>query len=404
MLTFQDLVGDTCVFARDYRDRQPLLRKRAISDPQRLLSFADLDRLLMSEAIRPPYVCVTKQGAQVREGDYTRLARVQLSHMDDIADPRKLITAFQTGATLTWNSMNHYHPPLRALTTMLSTALGCRTDVVAFATPAGIRGFAPHLDSTEVFVIQSSGTKKWTVWPTWRPRPAAGQALDADTLGEPLFSAELEPGDCLYLPWGTPHVAYSGSQVSLHLSVTAKPQSWADIITGIVASALAVDPEYAGFPVLSARPAAETVAEFRRLLEAAVKSLGDLDPPEQALTALAKEALPGYGIGTTDFFQRLEAIGHQLPPETRVRRADPESRAVIGEARDSEHTAVTIGLRTYSIATSYVSALQAINDTADIALTDLAAALGEMDIAQNFVRMLVQIGFLEAADDPTLTA
>ncbi|WP_418320014.1 JmjC domain-containing protein [Rathayibacter tritici] len=55
--------------------------------------------------------------------------------------------------------------------------------MVSFLTPGGrVQGFAPHLDSTEVFVIQLYGQKKWSVWETIIPRPSAGYALDPQTL------------------------------------------------------------------------------------------------------------------------------------------------------------------------------------------------------------------------------
>lgn len=402
MLTFEDLVGDVAAFTRDYRDRQPLLRKKAIADPQRLLSFGDLDELLMSEAIRPPYVRVTKEGAQQREGDYTRLVRVQLNHMDDVADPSKLIEAFQTGATLTWNSMNHYRPVLRELTTVLSTALGCRTDVVAFATPPGVRGFAPHLDSTEVFVIQTSGTKKWTVWPTWRPRPAAGQALDTENLGDPLFTVDLEPGDCLYLPWGTPHVAYSGSQVALHLSVTAKPQTWADLVLAAVKQAIDTDEEYTSFPMLSPATATATAAELGRLVEAATRKTADLDM-EQVAGTLIDQALPTFGIGTSDFFRKLEEVGGDLPGEVRIERADSQVSAEVGDVLDEDKVAVEIGLRTYSMPAGCVPALEALNSREAVSVAELGDLLGADDLAQPFVRTLVQVGFLRVVEADAAT-
>ena len=45
------------------------------------------------------------------------------------------------------------------------------------------------------------------------------------SLPDPVFDLSLEPGDVLYLPYGTPHRAAAEGRVSLHLTVVAGPRS-----------------------------------------------------------------------------------------------------------------------------------------------------------------------------------
>lgn len=391
-IQYESLVGDPEQFATEIRDKRPLLRKAAFSDPSSLLSYSDLDRLLDSEAIRPPYTRITRNGATVREADFTRLVRVQLTHVDDVPDVEKIKKAFQTGATLTWNSMNHYVPALRELTTVLSENLGCRTDVVAFATPASVRGFAPHLDSTEVFVIQTAGTKKWTVWDTWRPRPAAGRVVDISTLGEPAMQFIMEPGDCLYLPWGTPHVAESQDAPSLHLSVTAKPATWADLVGAVVDDVLNGE-DFAEFPVLApsniVRITEALADRLRRTAELLTDAKADLHANK-----LIRDARPSFGIGRTDFFEKAARTYEPFSGAEQISRAHAEIKAVVQSQQSDEKVVVEIGQRVYAVPAALTPGLDIVNREGSCTFAELAAILGDEDLTTSFVRGFADAGFL----------
>ena len=61
--------------------------------------------------------------------------------------------------------------------------------MVSYATPGG--GVGPHVDSYDVFLVQGSGRRRWTVWEPSR-----------ETVRE---TYECGPGDLLYLPPGIRH-------------------------------------------------------------------------------------------------------------------------------------------------------------------------------------------------------
>jgi 50S ribosomal protein L16 3-hydroxylase len=93
--------------------------------------------------------------------------------------------------------------------------------MVSFATDGG--GVGPHADSYDVFLLQLSGRRRWSIAPpiapatarrAARPRPSpitagAEDPLHHLALFEPTASWLLEPGDMLYLPpgWGHDGVA-----------------------------------------------------------------------------------------------------------------------------------------------------------------------------------------------------
>jgi len=88
-------------------------------------------------------------------------------------------------------------------------------------------------------VIQLEGTKHWQVWATPESRRLG---VDRDytlaELGKPLLDVSLRPGDVLYVPYGTPHVAAAEEQVSLHVTVVALARTWAQLLLPILEQVL----------------------------------------------------------------------------------------------------------------------------------------------------------------------
>jgi hypothetical protein len=71
-----------------------------------------------------------------------------------------------------------------------------------------------------VFVLQAFGRKRWEVH-------AAPREIDRAPL-----DVELEPGDTIYMPAGTPHAASAQQTVSGHLTIGVHVTSWRDVLTG----------------------------------------------------------------------------------------------------------------------------------------------------------------------------
>eukprot|EP00931_Biecheleriopsis_adriatica_P031245 TRINITY_DN18346_c0_g1_i1.p1 TRINITY_DN18346_c0_g1~~TRINITY_DN18346_c0_g1_i1.p1 ORF type:complete len:515 (+),score=92.17 TRINITY_DN18346_c0_g1_i1:130-1674(+) len=84
---------------------------------------------------------------------------------------------------------------------------GLPTGINAYLTPPKSQGLQIHTDPHDVFVLQQSGSKDWTLF--------------EDDLRTKQCDIRLSPGDVLYLPAGVPHIAKSlPNESSLHLSVS----------------------------------------------------------------------------------------------------------------------------------------------------------------------------------------
>ncbi|MFA6299069.1 MAG: cupin domain-containing protein, partial [Nocardioides sp.] len=136
------------------------------TDPEHLvglLSMDDADALLTSSAIRTPSVRVARDGAVLPESAYTRGATLAGKPLTGLVDSRKALALFDGGATIVFQGLHRYWPPLTRLVAELELELGHPCQANAYLTPPGSQGFAVHSDAHDVFVFQTAGSKRWEV-------------------------------------------------------------------------------------------------------------------------------------------------------------------------------------------------------------------------------------------------
>ncbi|GAB4813452.1 hypothetical protein N2152v2_000498 [Parachlorella kessleri] len=167
---------------------------------------------------------------------------------DEVADAGSLKDLFvREGCTMQVHQPQRFVDPLWRLLAALERQLGCLVGCNAYLTPKQTQGLAPHHDDVEIFVVQTEGAKRWSVYP-----PASGSAetcelanccsgdLDEQELDQPLMEFILEVGDVLYMPRGTIHQAKALNGHSSHLTIsTYQRWAWADLMQYTISVALA---------------------------------------------------------------------------------------------------------------------------------------------------------------------
>lgn len=316
--TFAELAGPEEEFFSAYFGQAPLYRPAALEgDPRSLLSIADMDEILHCEAIRPPHFGVTSNGGPLLPPAYTAMTRVQGANVTDTVVPERVYELFRTGATLIWTSINHFRPNLRTLTRMLAEKFAAESGVTAFLTPAGHQGINPHHDPGDTFVVQLEGTKHWKLWPPPAVRRGDFQPHKLEALGEPILEVSLRPGDVLYLPWGTPHVAAAEDQVSLHLSVMVRTRLWSDLLHATV-DRLLDDPRFWEFPYLNEATIPDQTGPLAAMADQLARRLEEMDPVAEVRHLIAEgQRSPGSSHGST--FQEIAAID-AITPATCLQR------------------------------------------------------------------------------------
>ena len=247
-------------FERDYYEQRMVhIRRDASHYYAELLSVTDLDIVLGAHAARHPDISLVGGDGDVPAGDYTNDAgRIQ---------PLEVARRFDDGATVIFRQLHKRVPTLARLCVELGRRFSSRVQTNVYLTPPDAQGFAPHWDTHDVFVLQVSGAKQWSIHDTKVRLPLRGQRFEPGTPpGEVRDEVELGPGSALYIPRGLMHSARSMGEPSLHITLGITAFTWAEFLVECVsAAALGEESLRRNLPRGFARDGFP-VAERRRLL------------------------------------------------------------------------------------------------------------------------------------------
>ena len=218
-------------FERDhYEQRLVHVRRDAPGYYAELLSVTDLDVVLGTHAASHPDIKLVRGDGDVAPGEYTNDAgRIQ---------PLEVARHFDDGATVIFNQLHKRVPALARLCAALGRRFSSRVQTNVYLTPPEAQGFAPHWDTHDVFVLQISGTKRWSIYDTRVRLPLRGQRFERGTPpGDVSDEFELGPGSAVYLPRGLMHSARSTGEASLHVTLGLTAFTWAELLVESVAAA-----------------------------------------------------------------------------------------------------------------------------------------------------------------------
>ena len=233
---------DPQIFAREYWGRRPLLSPsdalpRDFSD---LLSADTVDELIAERGVRAPFIRLAKDGDVLARDCYLGSAGFG-AEMPDQVDSAKVLSQFASGATIVLQGLHRLWPPLIDFVRHMVDDLGHPVQANAYITPPSSRGFDPHYDVHDVFVLQTSGHKHWTVHEPVHADPLASQpwtdhraAIAQRVAGEPVIDTVLGPGDALYLPRGWVHSARAQGALSVHLTIGVSATTGMDVLRAVV--------------------------------------------------------------------------------------------------------------------------------------------------------------------------
>jgi ribosomal protein L16 Arg81 hydroxylase len=233
---------DPTEFARTHWGRAPLLsRSDALPrDFDDLLSARAVDELLAERGVRAPFIRVAKEGDVLARDGYLGSAGFG-AEMGDQVDSAKVLTQFADGATIVLQGLHRLWPPVIDFVRDMVDDLGHPVQANAYVTPSQSRGFEPHYDVHDVFVLQTTGHKHWTVHEPVHTDPLESQpwtghraAIARRVEGEPVIDTVLSPGDALYLPRGWIHSARALGGVSIHLTIGVAAMTGVDVLRAVV--------------------------------------------------------------------------------------------------------------------------------------------------------------------------
>lgn len=147
------------------------------------------------------------------------------------------------GHTLILDGVQDFDPKLGQLCRMLAQDTGARLQTNIYLTPPNGKGFSPHWDNHDVFVLQTMGSKHWKVEKNRRTLPDRDGVIedDARELRGDLHAFTLQAGDMVYIPRGYVHAAECGTECSMHVTLGIYPNSWDELLNAIIKAAILRD-------------------------------------------------------------------------------------------------------------------------------------------------------------------
>jgi ribosomal protein L16 Arg81 hydroxylase len=235
----------TQAFAADHWGSGPLFtraaaRGRGFGD---LFSADAVDELVTRRGLRTPFVRMAKEGTVLNPSRYTASGGFGAEIADQVSAD-KVLDEFAGGATLVLQGLHRTWGPLAEYTRALVADIGHPVQVNAYITPASARGFDPHYDVHDVFVIQIAGEKRWRIHAPVHPSPLRDQPWEGHRAevarqaeNPPEIDETFRPGDVLYLPRGWIHSATALGGTSIHLTIGVAALTRHDLLTEALARA-----------------------------------------------------------------------------------------------------------------------------------------------------------------------
>ncbi|QXG75755.1 cupin domain-containing protein [Modestobacter sp. L9-4] len=393
---------DPQVFADEHWSRTPLLSTAAelggtFTD---LLDLDAVDELLSTRGLRTPFLRIAKDGAVVDPKRFTSPQGAGAEVADQVSSDA-VLRLFAEGSTVVLQGLHRLWPPLIAFANQLAADLGHPTQVNAYVTPPSSRGFSPHYDVHDVFVLQVAGEKHWTIHEPvltdplrthpWTDRP---DEVAAAARRPPVIDTVLRPGDALYLPRGYIHSAVALGEISAHLTIGVHPVTrW-----GAVESALdlvrvlaAEDPALRSSLPLGvdlADPSA-TTEDVAAVLTGLQRWIADVDPAAVA-DSLRSRAWAQVRPAPVSPLAQSTAIA-ALDAGT-VLQVRPLLRAQLREPV-GERVALVAGRRTHDLPADTRPALAALLSAGELRVGDLPGldAAGQLTLARRLVTQSIAI-------------
>ncbi len=151
------------------------------------------------------------------------------SHPRDVIAAQRLI---DDGWTIVIRHTERTATALTSLACSFRQELAGEVDVHCYWTPPGQFGFGWHYDAEEVFIVQTVGSKEYSLrknteqpWPVVDTLP---ENMRYEAEGSPLMRCTLQAGDWLYIPSGYWHKA-AALESSISLAVGVLPTTGIDV-------------------------------------------------------------------------------------------------------------------------------------------------------------------------------
>ena len=237
-----------------------------------LLTAADLEDLISHSDARYPAIRLAKGGGYFAPEAYTRNVKHGDESFTGVPDLQRISDEYRQGATIALPAIHRTWNPLTRLCDALQAQVDHAAHANVYITPGNAKGFTPHYDVHEVFVLQIAGRKHWQLYEPVIPLPHRTQLFKPElyTGQAPMAELALNPGDLLYLPRGVLHSTTTAAGFSAHVTIGITVYTWADLMKEFLSAAIDNEEMRHALP-----PGFATRDELRPLLNRKVRDMWD---------------------------------------------------------------------------------------------------------------------------------
>ena len=260
-------------FMRRHWQKKPLLVRQAVPQMVPPVPRSTLFELAAQEDVESRLIRQSPKGWSLKHGPFARRAVPSLQ---------------QPGWTLLVQGVDLHHAGAHALMREFRFLPDARLDdlMISYASDTG--GVGPHFDSYDVFLLQASGRRRWSIGRQRDLRLQPDVPLKVLAQFEPEESFVLEAGDMLYLP---PRYAHDGVAVggdcmtySIGLRSPAAAPLGADLLARMAEAQADALQDAAGRPSMHYRDPSQTAVEQPAAMPTALQAFA-----RQAVEAVLRD-------------------------------------------------------------------------------------------------------------------
>ncbi|HEX8353435.1 MAG TPA: cupin domain-containing protein [Pyrinomonadaceae bacterium] len=197
-----------------------------------MMPWARLSEILRRHRLDFPRLRLVRDGKSLPVSSYLRhVTGARQKNTIPRLKAVDLARHLREGATLVLDAVDELSEPVEGLAKELELFFRERVQVNLYAGWQTSRGFDLHWDDHDVFILQVSGRKRWSVYGMTRPYPLVNDVEKAQKPERaPVWEGTLEDGDLLYIPRGWWHVAEPLAEPTLHLTVGVHNRTGLDLL------------------------------------------------------------------------------------------------------------------------------------------------------------------------------
>ncbi len=185
-----------------------------------LFSWELLNRILLTHRLDYPRIRLIRNGELLNPATYLDYKNDRRGSRYSKVNSEKLNQELFKGTAIHISSVEEFNQEIKFLTEKIEKELLTKIEATIHIGLNESKGFHPHFDAHDVFVLQVSGRKKWKIYGFIENHPIrVGPSIKSEISKEPIWEAIIEQGDLLYLPRGMWHSAEALVEPSLHISI-----------------------------------------------------------------------------------------------------------------------------------------------------------------------------------------